>query len=237
MKKLVSVILALTMVLGLAVAASAASFADNGWSSESEFSGWTLNDDGSMTLVYNNGTGANENRILHSVPDAQNFTLTVKVDSETNSRPVIKMLGVMIELNAENGDGNQFYVKNSDGKNWHNFDWLTAQGCVVTVVLSRTNGGNLKVTVTGEGNDTPITMDLAVPEPDSTSLELLMFGCGNHEKGGIATYTVTLPASEPDPEPDPENPKTADVAAVGLAALAMIAAAAGMVITNKKKEF
>lgn len=245
MKKLISVLVALTLVFGLAVAAAAASPADNGWSSESEFSGWTLNSDGSMTLVYNDGTGANDNRILHDIPDAQNFTLTVKVDSETNSRPVIKMLGVMIELNAENGNGNQFFVKNFDGSNWNNFDWLTAQDCVVTVVLSRTNGGNLKVTVTGEGNDTPVTMDIAVPEPDSTSLELAMFGCGNHEKGGIATYTVTLPTvEEPDPsEPgnpsggDPENPKTAEVASVGFAALAMVAAAAGLVITGKKKEY
>lgn len=226
MKKLVSIIFALALVFSLTVAASAASFADAGWISESEFSGWTMNADGSMTLVYNDGTGANDNRILHSIPDAENFTLTVKVDSETNSRPVIKMLGVMIELNAENGNGNQFFVKNFDGRNWNNFDWLNAQDCVVTVVLSRVDGGNLKVTVTGEGNDTPITMDVAVPEPDSTSLELAMFGCGNHEKGGIATYTVTLPVKE-DPAP------TGDMIAIVVAAMAV--SGLGIAVVAKKK--
>lgn len=248
MKKLLSVFLVLTLVLGLMITVCAASPADNGWISESEFSGWTLNDDGSMTLVYNDGTGANDNRILHTIDDAQNFSLTVKVDSEANSRPVIKMLGVVIELNAENGDGNQFFVKNFDGRNWNNFDWLTAQGCVVTVTISRTDGGNLKVTATGEGNETPITMDIAVPEPDSTSLELAMFGCGNHEKGGIATFFVTLPAGEEPDGPtegsqatdpsqgDSANDETADPGTVGISMLAMAVSIVGMVITGKKKK-
>lgn len=236
MKKLISVVVALVLVFGLAMTASAAGLADNGWSSDSEFSGWTQNDDGSMTLVHNDGTGANDNRIMHAIEDPENFTLTVKVDSETNSRPIIKMLGIIIELNAENGNGNQFFVKNYDGRNWNNFDWLTAEGCAATFVLSRANGGSLKVTITGEGNETPVNMDVAVAEPESTSLELAMYGSGNHEKGGIATYTVTLPSAPGRSDPPlAEVPATGDMGTVWAAALALPAALGLLVLALKKK--
>ncbi len=247
MKKLATVFLALTMVLVLAIGAAAATPADHGWSSESEFAGWTTAEDGSMTLVYNDGSGVNDNRILHAIDDPQNFTITVQVDSETNSRPVINLFGICIELNAENGNGNQFFVKNFDGSNWNNFDWLNANECKVSVVLSRENGGNLLVTVNGEGNETPITMDIAIPEPDSAMLALQMYGCGNHEKGGIATFHVTFPAAvEPDtgndPEPDTGNDPEPDTGSdpdntadpIALVFATMLAAGGVMVFVQKK---
>lgn len=238
MKKLATVLLALTMVFVLAIGAAAAGPADNGWSSESEFAGWTYAEDGSMTLIHNDGSGVNDNRILHAIDDPQNFTVTVYVDSETNSRPVISLFGINIELNAENGNGNQFFVKNFDGSNWNNFDWLDANECKVEVVLSRENGGDLHVVVRGEGNDNPITMDVAIPEPDSTMLALQMYGCGNHAQGGIATFRVTFPAvggtdpEPPTPDVDPGNDNTADP--IGLVLATMLAAGGVMVFVKKK---
>lgn len=235
MKKLISVILALTLILGLAMVASA-SMADNGWQDDDgNFDGWTLNDDGSMTMVNYDGSGKNDNRIWHSIPDAENFEITVVVDTETNSRPVIKMFGLIIELNAENGNGNQAFVKNMDANgNWNNFDWLSATDCVITVKLVRVNGGNLQVTLTGKDNATPITMDMAIGDATATNLELAMFDCGNHAQGGIATFTVTLPA-EVEPEPsEPKNPKTGDAISVFVALLAI--SSAGIALISKKKE-
>lgn len=237
MKKLFAIILALALVMGLAVAASATTMADSGWwDDDGNYDGWTMNEDGSMTLINGNGSGHCDNRIGHSVPDAENFEITVVVDSETNSRPVIKMFGLIIELNAENGNGNQFFVKNMDANgNWNNFDWLNATDCIVTVKLVRENGGNLQVTITGKDNPTPITMDLALGQPDATSIELAMFDCGNHPQYGIATFTVTLPAEQqPDPiEPDPGPAPTGDTIALFVALMAVSGTA--LVVLNKKE--
>jgi len=244
MKKLISVLLALTLVLGLATVASAASMADSGWwDDDGQYDGWTLNDDGSMTMINGNGSGKNDNRIGHGIEDPDNFEITVVVDSETNSRPVIKLFGLIIALNAEHGNGNQFFVKNMDANgNWNNFDWLNATECVVTVKLVRANGGNLQVTVTGKDNATPITMDMAIGDASATNLELAMFDCGNHPQRGIATYTVTFPAAEPpatEPpateapaETKPANPKTGDIFGVVVALLAV--SAMGIAVVSKK---
>lgn len=234
MKKLISVLLALTLVFGLTMAVSAASPADSGWEDDDgTFDGWTMNADGSMTLVNGDGSGANDNRLWHGVPDAENFEATVVIDTETNSRPIIKMFGVIIELNAENGNGNQVFVKNMDSNgNWNNFDWLNATECAVTVKLARSNGGNLQVTITGADNATPITMDMTIADPTATGLELAMYGCGNHEKGGIATYTVTLPVND---KTDAGNPQTGDPISVGVIVLTMFAAGTGLVALRKKE--
>lgn len=235
MKKLLSVILALTLVLGLAMVASA-SMADSGWwDDDGNYDGWTLNDDGSMTMVNYDGTGKNNNRIGHSIDTPDDFEITVVVDSETNSRPIISLFGLVIELNAENGNGNQFFVKNMDANgNWNNFDWLSATDCIVTVKLVRENGGNLQVTVTGKDNDTPITMDMAIGDPTATNIELAMYDCGNHAKGGIATYTVTLPVVETPVEPPvDDNPTTGDVAGI---VVAMMAVSGAALVVLKKKE-
>jgi hypothetical protein len=239
MKKLISVILALTLVMGLAMVASAATPGDNGWwDDDGEFDGWTVNDDGSFTMINGNGSGKSDNRIGHGIEDPENFEITVVVDSETNSRPIIKLFNLIIELNAENGNGNQFFVKNMDANgNWNHFDWLNATDCIVTVKLVRENGGNLQVTVTGKDNATPITMDMAIGDPTATNIELAMYDCGKHPQHGIATYTVTFPAAEPPAteapeETEPANPKTGDIAGVVFALLAV--SAMGIVVASKK---
>lgn len=236
MKKLISVFLALTLVLGLAMVASAATPGDNGWwDDDGEFDGWTVNDDGSFTMVNGDGTGKSNNRIGHSIDTPDDFEITVVIDSEKNSRPIIQLFGLVIELNAENSNEHQFYVKNMDANgNWNNFDWLSATDSIVTVKLVRENGGNLQVTVTGKDNDTPITMDMAIGDPTATNIELAMYDCGNHPQRGIATFTVTLPAAPVVPEPPvDDNPTTGDVAGI---VVAMMAVSGAALVVLKKKE-
>lgn len=221
MKKLLAIFLALTLALSLAVAASAATIQDNGWwDDDGKYDGWTLNEDGSMTLIQGNGNGHCDNRIGHGISDPENFEITVTVDSETNSRPIIKMFNLIIELNAENGNGNQFFVKNMDANgNWNNFDWLNATDCIVYVTLARENGGNLKVTVAGKDNATPITMDLPLGDPSANNLELAMYDCGNHPQYGIATFSVDFNEAEP-PAEDP-TPSTGDIFGVVVTLMAV----------------
>ena len=205
MKKLISIFLALTLVLSMSMVASAATLSDNGWQDDDgQFDGWTLNNDGSMTLVYDNGSGTNDNRMWHSIENAADFEITVNVDFENNSRPVIKAFGAVISLNSEGGNGNQFNIQTLDASgSWVQHDWMNATECIATVKLVRENGGNLKVTVTGKDNATSATMELTPPEPNGNNLELAMYDCGGHAKGGVATFSVQFTAEQPPVEEPP----------------------------------
>lgn len=235
MKKLISVFLALTLVLGLAMVASAATPGDNGWwDDDGEFDGWTVNDDGSFTMVNGDGTGKSNNRIGHGIDTPDDFEITVHVDTETGSRPTIKLFGVVIELNAENGHDNQIFLKYFDGRDWKHNDWHDATGRDITMKIVRANGGNLQITLTGKDNANPVVWDIPVAEADGNNIELGMYGCGENNASGRATYTVTLPAAPVIPEPPvDDNPTTGDIAGI---VVAMMAVSGAALVVLKKKE-
>ena len=267
MKKLLLILLALTLVLSVASVASAATLPENGWQDDDgNYDGWTLNDDGSMTMVYTDGTGYADNRIWCSVEDSQNFVISTVVDFENNSRPTVGILGVIVALNSQGGDGNQFCVQTLDASgSWAQHDWMSATDCVATVWLARENGGNVKVTIVGKDNATPTTMELVVSEPNNNNLTLGMYDCSSHPQGGIATYTVDFsaenppvaepPATEPSEpaetkpaEPKPTQPKPTQPVAgntpansntglvIALVAVLIVAAAAVVIAVVSKKK-
>ena len=210
MKKLISIILAFTLILSLATVASAATaMADSGWwDDDGQYDGWTLNDDGSMTLDQSKASGNCDDRIGHSIEDPNNFNITVTVKSGVNSCVLIKLFNVMVELNSEGASRDQFFVKNIVNNNWNNIDWLDAADFTIDVKLVRENGGNIKVTVTGKGNGTPIIMDLPAADPTGNNIELFMYDCGANSRRASATFSVDFGAKEP-PVVEPQgNPLT-----------------------------
>jgi hypothetical protein len=105
------------------------------------------------------------------------------------------------------------------------------------VKIVRANGGNLQITLTGKDNANPVVWDIPVAEADGNNIELGMYGCGENNASGRATYTVTFPAAEPPAteapeETEPANPKTGDIAGVVFALLAV--SAMGIVVVSKK---
>ena len=242
MKKLISIILALTLVLGLATVASAATtMADSGWwDDDGQYDGWTLNADGSMTLDQSKASGNCDDRIGHAIEDPNNFEITVTVKSGVNSRVAIKLFNLFIELNSEGASRDQFFVKHVVNDNWNNHDWLDAAGFTADVKLVRENGGNIKVTVTGKNNGTPITMDLPVADPTANNIELLMFDCGANSRRASATFSVDFGAAQPPVEPpvddNNKNPETGDFFSALPLALLVVSGVAVAVIIKKKED-
>ena len=232
MKKLISIILAFTLILSLATVASAATaMADSGWwDDDGQYDGWTLNDDGSMTLDQSKASGAHDDRIGHAIEDPNNFDITVTVKAGVNSRVAIKLFNLFIELNSEGASRDQFFVKHVVNDNWNNHDWMDAADFTADVKLVRENGGNLKVTVTGKNNGTPITMDLPIADPTANNIELLMFDCGSNSRRASATFSVDLGVEAPE-----EAPKTGDIAIAVPVALRVFSGV-GFAVTIKKKE-
>lgn len=213
MKKLISILLALTLVLGLATVASAATLSDNGWrDDDGQYDGWVLNADGSMTLTKSNATDNANDRIWHNIEDANNFEISITVQAGADCRPAISLFGLFVALNSEGGIGDAFFIQNMDSTgNWNNFDWVHAEDGVATVKLVRENGGNLKVTITGKNNEAnPLTMDMAIGNPSANNVELMMFRSDRHPQGGVATFSARFGAEQPPVEEPQGNPMTSE---------------------------
>lgn len=201
MKRILSLLLALTMLISLfPVLASAADLTpgDFGWNTDgNNFDGWTVDEAGTTyTVSYN---GSNSKRIWKEIlSDPQDFTLSFDVQIH-NKRIELEILGLKLELNTEGGNGNQVYVKDTDS-------WLDAADQKVNVNFSRTSGGALTVTYTGNGNDTPLNFTKSARDGSNKNV---FFGV--IDSGGSATFSnIMLNGSAVEPgEPElPDNPGT-----------------------------
>lgn len=122
--------------------------ADFGWQSDNEnFVNWQVTESGETFYVSYNGS--NSKRIWKElIEDPDNFTLKVAVKVE-KQRAELEIMGVHIELNCEQGNGNQIF----DRETWQ---WFNAEEQVCEVTVSRANGGDLTVKLLGRKNETPL---------------------------------------------------------------------------------
>lgn len=152
-----------------------------GWKAEESFKGWTATDGKNLTADASKAEGMIYKALL---TDADNFTLKLTLTPALESSGVIKLLGVELELDARHGHGDQVCVKLDQNDR----GWLEAKGRKVQLELTRVGGGDLSVTLTGDGNATPMQYTVAAAE-ESKDVYLGIYA-------GTATFrgiTVTEP--------------------------------------------
>jgi DNA-directed RNA polymerase subunit RPC12/RpoP len=152
----------------------AQSVEDFGWDTDmvngsKDFSGWTTFDGVNIAADYSK-TVNNHCIWKNLLTDQNDFTATLDVTADNKSSAYVKLLGVTLELDGNGGDGNQVFVK----LNGSNQDWLTCTGCVTNVKITRKAGGDLTFTLTGLGNDTPMTFTVT-PTEQNENLELGLY--------------------------------------------------------------
>ena len=164
--------------------------ADFGWSTDGDnFTGWQVSTDGKLLQVTYDGT--NSKRIWKELlTNAKDFTLSFTTHV-LNKRVELELLGVKLELNTENGNGNQIYTKDTD--------WFDAADQTCKVELSRANGGDLQIKLIGDK-----TVQFTKPVADESGTNLFL---GVIDNGGSARFSdLTVTSSTPTPDPDPEPP-------------------------------
>ncbi|MBQ8587175.1 MAG: hypothetical protein IJ453_03720 [Oscillospiraceae bacterium] len=164
---------------------------DFGWHSDSEdFSGWKALDEANFSAAY---AEVQNHRVWKElISDPENFSVDLDVANDNTSSTYIKVQGISLELDSNNGSGNQTFMKVGGV----NYDWLSGNGCKFHVTIARSNGGDLNVTVTGAGNETPFTAT-ASPTENNENVELGLYR-------GVASFreiSVTNGAAEEPAEP------------------------------------
>ncbi len=141
---------------------------ESGWLSDSsDFSGWNS--------ISKNGFSVDKNSAVNHriwkpmIKNKSEFTLSLDIHVGENSSAYLKVLGVIIELDARHGDGNQVYVKGLEEE-----EWLSATDRKCSVTITRTNGGNINCSIKGEGNETLKTGEV-ISKEDSNNLELGLY--------------------------------------------------------------
>lgn len=184
-KRTVAAMLILTLLLGFLpspVRAAESTPAAFGWETDgNDFTGWVATDESII------GTFAptHTSRIWKQLEDVNDFKLTVTLQCDNTTSPYIQVAGVIVELDANNGNGNQVFPKiNGTGNSW-----MDAQECTVTVTINRYNGGPLTITLNGRDNETPVVLTAACGSGND-AVEIGMY------RGGFVTirdYSVTTP--------------------------------------------
>ena len=184
MKRVLCVIVAAVLLLSMmpaAILAAERSPADQGWQTDgNRFDGWMV-ENGTITCDYNTSATT---RMWRKVDSPNNFKISFDITCDNRTSPYIQLGGTVLEVDANNGDGNQVYPKvNGAGS-----DWFQANGCKVHMEINRVNGGYLTVTITGAGNDAPRVLTAACGDVDN--IEIGMYRGGffslanyNEEKG------------------------------------------------------
>ena len=158
--------------------------ADFGWQSDGHDTNWSATADGRVFKV--NDEGTNGNRIWKAlIEDPEDFTvrMTVKV---YNLRASIEIMGQIIEINGEHGNGHQLF----DRESW---SWYDAEDQICDVIITRINGGDLTVTLVGKGNLTPVTFTKPVENPEDRNVYI-----GVIDRGGSAAF-ADITASRKSP--------------------------------------
>ena len=163
MKKLISLLLALTMLLCLGVAAYADEAEDTwapieGWSvTNDNYLGWSQEGDeiiGDFNIGWEN---AEPMKLWQDmITDYNNFRVELDMTANNMTSPAIAVMGVRIEADGNGGDGHQVYLKtnNTEGFEGRNqtYDWIKAANSKVHIVIARKDGGDLTVLIVGESN-------------------------------------------------------------------------------------
>ncbi len=161
--------------------------AEFGWYTDNaDFTGWTADETGTVfALTYGLGATRMWKNLLQNTGD---FTVDVDVDGDSNTAAYLQVCGIIVELNATGGNGDQAYIKVGGV----GYDWLSGSGCKFHVSICRQNGGDLTVTVTGEGNATPFTKTIA-PTQDNENLELGLY------RGAVSFSNVAVVCAPAQP--------------------------------------
>ena len=211
MKRLICLCIALSMVLTLGAAAvTAASPADSGWSAyQDDYTGWDIS---GQTITGTFGTGSSNWLRKACLDDVKNFVLDVDISGNNTSSPYIKVLNNVIEVEGNNGNGEQVYVKIADQAK----DWLAAAGTRVHIKVLRVDGGDLQIKLTGANNDRSVIYTAPVRSKDAT-VEIGMY------RGIIRVENFTVGVPDADdlaefevehltpPDPDSYNYNVVDV--------------------------
>ena len=162
--------------------------ADFGWRTDGDnYTNWQVAAEGEPLCV--RYTGKDSKRIWKQlIQNPDNFTvkLTAKV---VDLRAAIEIMGVSIELNCENGNGNQIF----DREGWQ---WFDAKHQLCEVTISRTDGGDLTITLKGAGNSTPVIYAKTPVNPADKNVYL-----GVLDAGGSAFFSDVTAGGEAPEEP------------------------------------
>ncbi len=164
MKKLVVftlIIALLTSCLSM-VAFAEGSPADYGWKTDNDdFTGWEVIDENGIRGVKAN---VNSERVWKELTNLKDFTVSVNVQPEQGARGWIRAFGIELEINAENGNGNQVFLKHNGNGDWQDLDWFDCTERFISVVIKREAGGKLQYAIYGKDNATPKTFELDARE-------------------------------------------------------------------------
>ncbi len=137
-----------------------------GWKTDDDdFTGWTVIDENG---IRGNISEAHSSRVWKELENLSDFTVSLNVQPEMGSRGWIRVCGVDFEINAENGNGNQVFLKhNGNGGNWVDLDWFSCTDRLISVTIKREAGGKLQFTVYGKDNAAPLSFEVDAAEENS----------------------------------------------------------------------
>ncbi len=200
MKKLFAILLAALMLFSCAVmiSADAADPAADGWEADIDFEGWNYTTEGVFTVSYFdtnalNGDAAKIHKSL--ITDKNTFTIEVDVIAGgTYTSPYVKVLGVELELDGNNGDGNQVFLK----LDHRMLDWYGCTGNELHVTIWRQDGGDLNFLIEGK-DGSPVPLSYEVLDEDADTIELGLYR-GDATFGGVTCENGVAPDASEGPD-------------------------------------
>lgn len=206
MRRFIRTFVAVLLVIGLIPCLASATedaVAADGWSVDNDnYLGWSM-EDGVITGDFNTGWENHEPIRLWKdyITDIDNFTLELEMTASSMTSPYLAVMGVRIEADGNNGDGNQVFLKSNnteafDGNNV-NYDWIKAANCKVHITVWRIDGGDLTIRITGESdaNVSGETKTLTVaPGAELAAIEVGVFrGCAQFGNLKLADSVEEIP--------------------------------------------
>ncbi len=213
MKKLFALLLAVLMLSACAVTvlADGESLGDLGWENDDgDFTGWQVVDEANFSVSYYD---ANTTRVWmeNAITDLETFTVTLDMTASAYTSPYIKVMGIELELDGNNGSGNEVYPK----LNQKTYEWYPANDCQCSITIYRESGGDVHFIVYGKDNSTPYVLS-AAPVREHGKIELGLYrGTARFEKisvenGKVPEVTepeITLPQETDPPKTEPQETK------------------------------
>lgn len=189
-------------------------FADYGWDNDDgNFTGWTLYSGQRFKATY---TPKGNNRIWKPLyPNRQDFTVSMDVKVSKDSSAYCKIMGAIFEIDSRHANGDQVYVK----INGSELGWLDTEGSLVKVLVERSDGGDIHVTL--DTNKTKRSFDMTPTEPDNENFEIGVYA-GTVQFSGFGGLDAT--------------PITGDSGALAFWVTALLLSAGGMAVLIWKRE-
>lgn len=174
MKRLISVLLVVSLLGCLLVSTGNASgtLASEGWTSDGKnLTGWSMK---GQTITGDFNKMTNKRIWKDCLTDMRNFRIEMDIVGSNISSPYIQIMGVVLELDGNHGNGDQVFVKLA-GKM---IDWMAAKGTKVHVCIERSKGGDLKYTLTGAGENKSLVYT-ATPVKGESNVEIGLYRGGS----------------------------------------------------------